>query len=73
MGRGKYTSRENAGRGPAATSAFKIQRADDPGGLFRFDNVGVDHSGADIGMSQELPDGTDIVAGLKQVGGACCV
>ena len=32
-------------------------------------NVGVDHSGTDILVSQEFLDSTDVVAGLDQMGG----
>jgi len=32
-------------------------------------DVGVDHRGPDVGVAQELPNGSDVVAVLQQMGG----
>jgi len=32
-------------------------------------DVGVDHGGRDVGVTEQLLDGTDVVSGLEQVGG----
>jgi hypothetical protein len=52
---------------PAASDSLKIQRAAHrPAAAFQ--DVGVDHGGADVFMPEEFLDGADIIAGLEQMG-----
>src|SRR5690606_11197691 len=46
----------------------QVQRAGDAPASY-LEHVGVDHGGADIGVTEQLLHGADVIPGLQQVGG----